>query len=72
LELIKSLPLQTLIHPKTENTQQLDHISTFLNTDSYIVPMVESAQGIDQLRNIAAHAKNITSNARVILIYKQI
>jgi citrate lyase subunit beta/citryl-CoA lyase len=59
LELIKTLPLQTLIHPKTENTQQLDHISTFLKADSYIVPMVESAQGIDQLRNIAAHPKTL-------------
>ena len=59
LDLIKTLPLKALIHPKTESSEQLDLISTHLSSDSYIIPMIESAKGIDQLRSIASHPKTI-------------
>jgi citrate lyase subunit beta / citryl-CoA lyase len=59
LDLIKTLPLKALIHPKTESSEQLDLISTYLSSDSYIIPMIESAKGIDQLRSIASHPKTI-------------
>ena len=59
LDLIKTLPLKALIHPKTESSDQLDLISTYFSSDSYIIPMIESAKGIDQLRSIAAHSKTI-------------
>ncbi len=59
LDLIKTLPLKALIHPKTESSEQLDLISNYLSSDSYIIPMIESAKGIDQLRSIASHPKTI-------------
>jgi citrate lyase subunit beta / citryl-CoA lyase len=59
LDLIKTLPLKALIHPKTESSEQLDLINTYISSDSYIIPMIESAKGIDQLRSIASHPKTI-------------
>lgn len=59
LELIKTLPLGALIHPKTENAQQLDEISPYLSASAWLIPMIETARGIDQLRPIAAHSKTL-------------
>lgn len=57
LKLISELPILGLLHPKTETVEQLDILSQHVTENAVLIPMIETAQGIDQLSKIAAHPK---------------
>jgi len=60
LKFISQLPtLAAVILPKTESTQQLDQVTQAIPKSTWIIPMIETAQGIIHTRAFAAHPKSL-------------
>jgi citrate lyase subunit beta/citryl-CoA lyase len=55
IAMLKDLPIAAVMLPKAESSEQLTTVQAVLSQDSVILPMVESAQGIDQLKSMASH-----------------
>lgn len=55
LELVKKLGINAVLLPKAESKAQLAEIESKLQRPVWIIPMIESAQGIDQMKDIASH-----------------
>lgn len=59
LAFISKFEIGAIIHPKTESSAQLDLMAASLKPDTSIIPMIETAQGITQIRAIACHPKTL-------------
>lgn len=57
LAAVSSLPLAAVMLPKAESAEQLDVAQRSLASKTMLIPMIESAKGIDQLKVIASHPK---------------
>jgi citrate lyase subunit beta/citryl-CoA lyase len=56
LELVNQLGLNAILLPKAESKSQLIDIERRLKRPIWVIPMIESAGGIDQMRDIASHS----------------
>ncbi len=59
LRLVEELGIRHLMVPKTESAEQLTSIAHALSFTPVLIPMVESAKGVDQLKAIAAHPNTL-------------
>jgi citrate lyase subunit beta/citryl-CoA lyase len=59
LRLIEELGIRHLMLPKTESAEQLTQVSHALSFAPVLIPMIESAKGVDQLKAIAAHPNTL-------------
>lgn len=57
LAFVSKFAIGAIIHPKTDSTEQLDLISQAIHPDSLIIPMIETASGVANLRSIARHPR---------------
>ena len=55
IQLLKKLGVGAIVLPKAESKSQLVEIEKQLNRSISFIPMIESAQGIDQLKDISSH-----------------
>lgn len=55
LRLANDLGIQNLMLPKAESAQQLTQVGHALSFTPHLIPMIESAKGLDQVKAIAAH-----------------
>ncbi len=59
LRLVEELGIRHLMVPKTESAEQLTSIAHALSFTPVLIPMIESAKGVDQLKAIAAHPNTL-------------
>lgn len=59
LRLVEELGIRHLMLPKTESAEQLTSIAHALSFTPVLIPMIESAKGVDQLKAIAAHPNTL-------------
>ncbi len=59
LRLVDELGIRHLILPKTESAEQLTQVCNALSFTPVLIPMIESAKGVDQLKAIAAHPNTL-------------
>ncbi len=59
LRLVEELGIRHLMVPKTESAEQLPSIAHALSFTPVLIPMIESAKGVDQLKAIAAHPNTL-------------
>lgn len=59
LRLVDELGIRHLMLPKTESAEQLTQVSNALSFTPVLIPMIESAKGVDQLKAIAAHPNTL-------------
>ena len=59
LAFISKYSISAIIHPKTESTEQLDLISESIHPKSSIIPMIETAKGVANVRLIANHSRTL-------------
>jgi len=59
LSAVSSLPLAAVMLPKAESAEQLNLVKKSLAANTMVIPMIESAKGIDQLKAIASHPKTL-------------
>ena len=59
LRLMDELGIRHLMLPKTESAEQLKQVSQALSFTPVLIPMIESPQGVDQLKAIAAHPNTL-------------
>ena len=59
LRLVEELGIRHLMLPKTESVEQLSSVTSALSFTPVLIPMIESAKGVDQLKAIAAHPNTL-------------
>ncbi len=59
LRLVDELGIPHILLPKTESTEQLTQVSNALSFTPVLIPMIESPQGVDQVKAIAAHPNTL-------------
>jgi citrate lyase subunit beta/citryl-CoA lyase len=59
LGLVEALGIRHLMLPKTESVEQLSSVTSALSFTPVLIPMIESAKGVDQLKAIAAHPNTL-------------
>ncbi len=57
--LVDELGIRHLMLPKTESPEQLTQVSNALSFTPVLIPMIECAKGVDQLKAIAAHPNTL-------------
>jgi citrate lyase subunit beta/citryl-CoA lyase len=55
LHLVEELGIRNLMLPKAESTEQLSSVADKLSFIPVLIPMIESAKGVDQVKALAAH-----------------
>jgi citrate lyase subunit beta / citryl-CoA lyase len=59
LRLMAELGIRHIMLPKTESSQQLSSVVNALPYSPILIPMIESAKGVDQLQAIASHPNTL-------------
>ena len=59
LRLMDELGIRHLMLPKAESTEQLSAVAAALSFNPVLIPMIESAKGVDQVKAIAAHPNTL-------------
>jgi citrate lyase subunit beta/citryl-CoA lyase len=59
LRLMDELGIQHIMLPKAESPEQLSFVADALSFTPLLLPMIESARGVDQVKAIAAHQNTL-------------